>query len=305
MHKRILIITIAAFLLAIVLACNIGPLSIDLGLGGDSDSPSGDAGNAGGIEAGINGPVQGAVISAKPIEIAYYATSVDGVATVELSVDGEILNIHSNPDTSQQVVALKYSWDPSVSGSHTIRVRAQDAKGNWSNYAASTVTVELAQSGQQDDQAGQQDNQDSQPAQPAQPAQPDTPQATATPEQMTVYNVKHDKDIFYWGDGTCGSREITIEADITHPDDAYAAIIFFRFWDNEGQGLSSWSSGNAMSRKSDEHFSITLASDKIPNYNLYDDAVLYYQIKVQSEPPNPTILAGTEVIKEVELQRCP
>ncbi len=298
MKKRLAIVLIAGMLLFVLLACSIGPLTIDLGLGGDEDTSSNGASAGGGIEAGVNSPAPGAVIPAGPSEIAYYATSVDGVATIELSVDGEVLSTVSNPDTSQQVVALKYTWEPTVSGSHTIRVRAMDAKGNWSNYAAVSVTVESSQTGQQD----------SQPVEPVQPAEQkptDTPSATATPEDMTVYNVKHNQDIFYWGGGSCGSKEITIEADITHPDDAYAGMIFFRFWDKEGAGLSSWSAAYPMARDSDEHFRITISSENIANYNKFEFAVMYYQIKIQSKPPNAVVLAGTDVIKQVELHRCP
>jgi hypothetical protein len=298
MKKNILLITIILLLLTILLACSIGPLTIDLGLGGDSDisadGESGD-GSVGGVEVGITSPAQGAIFPMGPVEIAYYATSVDGIASVELSVNGEVLSTNTNPDPSQQVVALKYSWDPAASGSHTIRVRALDANGNWSNYAVSTVTVESSSPAQQDDQ----------PTQPAQLDPTDTPAATATPEFMTVYNVTHNQDIFYWGGGACGSKEITIEADITHPEDAYAGMIFFRFWDKEGGGLSSWSSAYPMARDSDEHFRITISSENIANYNKFEFAVMYYQIKIQSKPPNAVVLAGTDVIKQVELHRCP
>jgi len=159
MKNRRVKITIAASLMVILLACNIGPLSIDLGAGGGDESPAGESGAAAGIEAGINSPAQGATLSAGPVEIAYYATGVDGVATVELSVNGEVLSMVSNPDTTEQVVALKHTWEPEISGSHTIRVRAMDAKGNWSNYAAATVMVESSQPVQQDNQPVQQDNQ--------------------------------------------------------------------------------------------------------------------------------------------------
>lgn len=295
MKRRFSILVIATILLLTVLACDIGPLSIDLGGTQESEDVEREAAPESEIKAGINAPAANTVLPDGPTEIAYYATSVDGVAMVELSVNGEILSAVPSPDPSQQVVALKYSWTPVVSGSHTIRVRAMDSQGNWSDFAAVTVNVEAAQQAQANNP----------PAQPEQPKATDTPSATATPKEMTIYNVKHDKDIFYYGGGTCGPREITIEADITHPDDAYAAVIFFRFWDKEGEGLSSWSSGNAMARKSDEHFSITLASNEIQNYGVFDFAVMYYQIKVQSAPPNASILAGTEVIKKVELRRCP
>ena len=57
-----------------------------------------------------------------------------------------------------------------------------------------------------------------------------------------------------------------------------------------------------MSRKNDEHFSVTLFSEKIPNYNMFEFTVMYYQIKLQDKAGN--ILAGTDVIKEVNLEIC-
>ena len=314
MKERIFRYITVSFLLFVVLACNIGPLSIDLGMGGGDDSPADAPGAASSIEAGINAPMQGASLSSGPTEIAYYATSVDGVASVELSVNGEVLSMTSSPDTSEQVVALNYNWTPAVSGSHTIRVRAMDAKGNWSEYAMVSVNVSAPPQAQPDSQTqGQanppsQDDSDSAQAQSGSQDKDDDDKDSEKPPEsdiMELYNVEHDPDVFYYGSSSCGSKKITIETDITNPDDAYAAIIFFRFWDNEGGGLSNWDSGTAMSRQGDDHFSITLESDQITNYNQFDDAVLYYQIKVQSKPPNAEILAGTEVVKEVGLKVCP
>lgn len=288
--KRIYFFSIL-LLMVVVLACSIGPVTIDLGGGGDDNGGSSSAGS---IETGINAPAAGATLQMSPSEIAYHATSTDGIAMIELSVNGEVKSSIVSPDPSQQVVALKYTWQPVVSGSHTIRVRAQSSKGAWSEYSTVTVNVEGAQQAQPAPAA----------AEPEAPKPTETPSATATPEEMTIYNVKHDLDTFYYASGGCGSREITITADVTHPDDAYAAILFIRFWDKEGEGLTSWDSGRAMSKKSDGHFSVTLFSESIPNYAAFDFAVMYYQIKIQSEPPNPSILAGTEVIKQIELQRC-
>jgi len=307
MKKRLLISSAAFTLLLFMLACNLGPLTIDFGGGGDGDSSSGDSAD-GGIEAGINAPANGATLSAGPTEIAYYATSVDGVASLELSVNGEVLSTVTNPDTSQQVTALKYSWEPTTAGSHTIRVRALDAKGNWSEYAIVTVNVspppQAQPESQPQDQADAPDQNES-GSQQGQDQDDDDSDVPPESDVMQIYNVEHDPDTFYYGSSACGSKKITIEADITNPDDAYAAIIFFRFWDKEGEGLSAWDSGTAMSRESDEHFSITLESDQIANYNKFEFAVMYYQIKVQSKPPNPDILAGTEVVKEIVLEVCP
>jgi len=284
MKRRIIAIVLLALMLTVV-ACEIGNFSIDFG--GDDDSGSGGGGS---LEAGIDAPSNGATLPMKPVEIAYHATSTDGISAIELSINGEVVSSFASPDSSQKVIALKHTWQPSVSGSHTIRVRAQSTTGLWSDYSSASVTI-----------AGEEKQQQHQPTK-EEPEPTKKPEATATPEDMTIYNVEHDTNEFYYGSGACGSREITISADVTHEDDAYAAILFIRFWDKEGEGLTPWDSGRAMARKSDEHFSVTLFSESIPNFNAYDFAVMYYQIVVQDKAGNR--LARTEVVKQVLLTHC-
>lgn len=274
--------------LLVIMACDIGNLSIDLG-SGDSSSQS-----AGGlVEAAIDSPSNGTALAMNPIEIAYHATCGDGVAAIELSINGEVVSTVASPDSTQKVVALKYTWQPISGGSHTIRVRAQNNLGEWSGYSASTINIE-----------GKKDSvpQEEPPAEPEPEKEEEAETPTETPENMTIYNIEHSLNKFYYGGGSCGSREITISADITHPDDAFAAILFIRFYDKEGEGLTKWDSGRAMGRKSDEHFSATMFSEDIPNFNAYEFAVMYYQIVVQDKAGNS--LARSEVIKKLELERC-
>lgn len=289
--KRIKIVVTVIVLLIIIIACDIGPISIDLGLGGDGDSAQPEGGA---VEAGIDSPSNGAALPMGPVEIAYHATSTEGVSVIELSVNGEVVNSFTNPDSDQNVLVMKYTWEPNVSGNHTIRVRAQNSEGTWSDFSTATVNIE------DEGQIQQQDP----PTESETPKETDTPSPTATPEEMTIFNIEHSPDKFYYGDGTCGSREVTISADITHPDDAYAATLFIQFYDNnDGGGLTKWDSGRSMGRKSDDHFSATLISKDIPNYNAFRFAVMYYQIVVTGK--NDNRLAKTEVIKKLLLERCP
>ena len=288
--KRIQVFGIILSLFLVIIACDIGPMSIDLGIGG-----GGDSGQAKGetIEAGIDSPSNGATLQMEPVDISYHATSTEGVSSIELSVNGEVVSTFTSPDPNQKVVTLNYTWEPSVSGSHTIRVRAQNSEGVWSDFSVATVNVE-----------------DSKPVSPAEPDEQEETDTTpptspsATPEELTIFNVKHSLDKFYYGDGSCGSREVTISADITHPDDAHAATLFTRVYDNDGGGgLTKWDSGRGMGRKTDTHFSATLISNNIPNYNSYRHAVLHYQIVITDK--NDNRVAATDVIKKLLLERCP
>jgi len=279
-------VRIIPFLFLCLAACEFAGISINLG--GE------EAVSAMPIEVGIDSPSNNAELQMAPVEIAYHASSPEGVAAVELSIDGIVVSSIETPASEQEVVALKYVWNPADSGAHTIRVRAQSSGGAWSDYSGISITLQgTPQQGQEQPQVAQQESQV--------PQTTHTPEPTATPEGVYIYDVKHNKNIFYYGGGGC-DREITISAKVSQPEKVYAMILFTRFWDKEGEGLTKWDSGRSMPKKGEGEYSVTLFSEKIPNYNAYEFAVMHYQIKAQDKAGN--ILAGTDVIKEVTLQIC-
>jgi hypothetical protein len=286
--KRIRIIIYAAVILIALSACEFAGITIDFG--GGSDSGGASAGTT--VEAGIDSPASGASLPMGEIDISYHASSSDGVAAVELSINGEVVNSVATPGSEQKVVALEYTWKPEVSGSHTIRVRAQNNAGSWSDYSAATVSVT----------GGQQEEVVQVPAEPKEPEATKTPKPTATPDKITLFDIKHDKDTFYYGNNTCGSHEITISARVTNPDDVFQVVIFTRFADRESAGFTKWDSGHAMSKKSDDLYSITLTSTKITNYNAYEFAVMRYQLVVQDKDGNRDV--RTEVLEDILLEVC-
>jgi hypothetical protein len=79
-------------------------------------------------------------------------------------------------------------------------------------------------------------------------------------------------------------------------------IIFTRFADQESFEMSAWDDGQAMTRKSDETFRITLKASELENYNKYEFATLFYQI-VATDTDNDTI-DRTVVFKDAS-EICP
>ena len=137
MKARWIILT-AVILLMIVPACEFAGISIDFG-GGNG---GGAGGGAPSLEAGVDAPVNGATLRMDPVDIAYHATSTEGLSAVELSIDGEVVSSYKSPDASQKVAALSFTWTPTSPGSHTIRVRAQSSSGLWSDFSSVAVNVE-------------------------------------------------------------------------------------------------------------------------------------------------------------------
>ena len=295
--KRAILIFGVLFLVLTVLACDFAGFTIDLGGDSNGDDSIKDPPTAqpqtDPVEAGIDAPSSGTVLQMDPVDIAYHASSLDGVSVVELSIDGAVVSSIASPDSSSKVVALRYTWNPPSAGNHTLQVRAQNKSGAWSNFATSAVTIQGAQPTAQQ-QAPQATNT---------PEPTKKPEPTATPDEVTIYDVKHDLDRFYYGDGGCGSREITISAKVARSEEVFSVVLFNRFFDNEGGSTSKWDAGHAMSKKSDGTYSITLASKNFTNYDLYRYAVMNYQMVATDK--NRNNVARTEVFKDIQLNRCP
>ena len=100
--KRIKVVATVLILMLVIIACDIGNLSVDLGGGGESSQPQEQA-----AEAGIDSPSNGATLPMGPIEVAYHATSTEGVSVIELSINGEVVSSFTSPDSNQKVFALE------------------------------------------------------------------------------------------------------------------------------------------------------------------------------------------------------
>jgi len=79
-------------------------------------------------------------------------------------------------------------------------------------------------------------------------------------------------------------------------------VLFTRFSDKEGGGTTNWDSGHAMSKKSDDLYSVTLTSNKITNYNAFEFAVMGYQFVATDKQKNN--IARTESIYDITIEVC-
>ena len=141
--KRAALIFGVLFLVLTVLACDFAGINVDLG--GGADEPPASQPQIAPVEAGIDAPSSGTVLQMGPVDIAYHASSLEGVSVVELSIDGAVVSSIASPDSSTKVVALRYTWNPPSAGSHTLQVRAQNKSGAWSNLVTSAITIQGAQ----------------------------------------------------------------------------------------------------------------------------------------------------------------
>ncbi|HEY60059.1 MAG TPA: hypothetical protein G4N92_05175 [Anaerolineae bacterium] len=279
--KRFYIIAGSTVLLLAIVAC-------EFSLSPKSEESAGLA-----LQAAIDAPADGVSLPKEATVINYHATAPDGIAAVELSINGEVVSNVATPDSTQTLVALQYTWKATLTGSHTIRVRAQGLSGQWSDYAAVTVNVIGG------DDEGETERQGEQETQPT-----DTPEPTATPEGLEIINVENNVDKFYYKNTTCGPKKITISAEVTQPDKVYGLYLFTRFEDKEGEGMTKWDLGHVISKKSEGKYSITLVAENILNYHTYEFALMHFQLVATDS--NQNRIAATEVFKtRVTLEVCP
>ncbi len=288
--RKIKVLFILAMAMLLLMSCEFAGVTIDFGNGSSSQSAAAP------VEAGVDSPANGSALQMAPVDISYHASSTDGISAVELSIDGSVVSSIATPGSDQKVVALKYTWQPMTSGSHSISVRAQSTTGAWSDYATAAVNVAGSEQGQAAVPAPAE-------AATAEPTSTPKPEPTKTPDVLTIFDVQHDKTKFYYGSNACGSHELTISARVTQPDDVYALILFIRFADKESSAFTKWDSGRAMSKKSDDLYSVTLTSTKVTNYNAYEFALMRYQIVAQDKAGNS--IARTEVMEDLHIEVCP
>jgi len=245
--KRVIFLLCAMMVATLVAGCG----GITISVGGESGAKEDEYP----LQAVVDSPVDGTLLPMGAVEIVYHATAEEGVAAVELSVDGQVLSNVTSPDSKQQLTTLTYTWQPSVGGAHVIRVRAQSSTGEWSEYGMTTVNIE------------------------GQVATPE-PTITATPEGVEILEVTRTNSKFYFGNNTCGPVKNTFNVKVSQPEKVFQVLIFYRLWDKEGGGESKWDSGHAMKPLGDGNYSFTFTETIINNPFGFEFTVFHYQIVV-------------------------
>lgn len=243
------------------------------------------------LQAVIDAPVSGSTLAMNPVDIGYHATAKDGVAAVELSVDGVVLSNMVTPDSKQQLVALKYTWQPTTSGMHVLRVRVQSSKGTWSNYAETMVNIQAA--AQQQNQQQQQDQQQQ---------QQQSPPPTETPQGMYIINLTKSVNKFFRGANSCGPVKMTLNIQLSQPEKIFQVVVFNRLWDHEGGGLGPWDGGYAMKPLGNGEYTFTYTETNVRNPRGFEFSTFYYQFVVKGKSNEE--LLRSEVYKDITFDTC-
>jgi len=88
----------------------------------------------------IDKPLDSSNYPLEPLEIIAHASSPSGVSSVEVTIDGQVLDTIRAGDGRFETASLL--WHPSEPGVYTIGVTALDSKGNPGNQAVSVITLD-------------------------------------------------------------------------------------------------------------------------------------------------------------------
>lgn len=92
-------------------------------------------------QAWIDAPLNESYLPLDPYEIVYHISDQEGIAKGELSINDQVVETLSNPDTSKKLATLKYLWNPTEPGTYLLSVRAQGTDGSWGSEAQAVVYI--------------------------------------------------------------------------------------------------------------------------------------------------------------------
>jgi hypothetical protein len=105
---------------------------------------SGNGGSAGGSPVSWwDAPLPGTIVDSElpAVQLISHHSDPGGIAEIELTVNDEILVPNPGPPEAETLITDTREWTPPGPGEYTLRVRAKNNNGQWSNYAETYVIV--------------------------------------------------------------------------------------------------------------------------------------------------------------------
>lgn len=95
-----------------------------------------------GLQAWIDAPLPGSTIPLAPYQIVAHSSDPVRIQVLEISIDGDILEVIDNPNPANLLFSAQISWTPPSPGVYLIQARGKNSSGVWSRTAQATVIVE-------------------------------------------------------------------------------------------------------------------------------------------------------------------
>ncbi|MBF8255824.1 MAG: N BRCA1 IG protein [Anaerolineales bacterium] len=94
-----------------------------------------------GPQVWIDAPLHDSRHPVAPMEIVLHAGHPDGVAMIEVAVNGEVLSRRPPDNSKGPLVTFRADWDPQSPGEYLLAARAQDHSGAWGEATVNKVIL--------------------------------------------------------------------------------------------------------------------------------------------------------------------
>lgn len=253
----------------------------------------------GSLQTWVDAPLEGTTLT---LPVAYtlvcHGSDPSGVQALEFRINEQVLAEVPNPDSSLTLFYASHPWEPVEPGTYTVRCRAENTSGEWSEFASARVMVvetldEIS------------------PTPSLIPALTETPTVTLTPTStitstpaIITFTSQVSSNVFeYQHDCVPSPGQVTITARLSSTLGVKSVYLFFRLESGELGIITDWNTGVLMAKGTDG-FSSTIAWDAIPQLSqiLWSSAVFAYQFIVVDT--SEAVIARSQVFRDITLKPC-
>jgi len=244
-----------------------------------------------GPQAWIDVPLDGSSLPLdQPYEIVFHNSDLSGVIIGELSINGQVLQVLTNPDPKQTLANHRVPWTPTEPGNYTIRVRTQNGAGQWSDYFEVVVTV-----------GGPSETPTFTPS----PTLTQTPTPTPTPTttlaaqiSLTFSASASTSQFFYGG---CAPDQVSVAASVSPAENVHDLLLFSRLQDTSSGERTEWSN-DGMNSSGGGNFSRTVSGNSVPERERYSSAFWQYQLVATNNAGE--VIGRSQTYSDVTLSKC-
>jgi hypothetical protein len=238
----------------------------------------------GGPTSWIDAPHNGSSYVIQGIHIISHSNEPGGLAQVEVSANGKIIETEPASGTFAQTMSM---WYPDAPGNYVLRVRAQSKTGVWGGYAEANVTI-----------VGETPT-----LIPSITPTGVIPTITFTPpvvkSGLTFKANKSASQVYY---GSCGTNSVTIQAFALGTNQVHNITLFISLKDPQSGATTGWDAGEAMNPAGNGWFQRTINVTSIPKYNAFANSWVLYQFVATGS--DGSIFGKSSVFSDIALSGC-
>lgn len=261
-------------------------------------------------QAWLDMPLPDTVLqSANDCRVIAHGASAEGVAALELSINGAVIAEIPNTEPKSTLARLDHACAPLQPGKNFIEVRARDRAGAWSDSTVTTVFL-----------AGEILVPTTVPPRLTDTPLPtstelptmtatltptilptDTPTETPTSRPSGGVSLERiSTNLVYLGRADCGPLEVTLTARATALGGIRVVVLFYRF---QGGNASSEFQSLSMRPLGGDLYEVTVNPTSLLGGSVpFEQATLQYQIVIQQNDGDVSI--RTPVLADISVQAC-